>query len=177
MAVTWRTTRPGADEHAPYYKAYVEESGSGDLIEILQQQLTGTALLLDGVPPGRADHRYAPDKWSVKEVIGHLADSERVFAYRALRFARRDESPLASFDENAWVPAGGFDARSLAEIAAEFTAVRRASLALFRSFDDEAAMRRGTASGKIMSVRALVAVVAGHERHHVRVLKERYGVG
>jgi uncharacterized damage-inducible protein DinB len=177
MAVTWRTTRPGADEYGPHYTGYIEESASGDLLEMLERQLTGTALLLDGVPAGRADHRYAPDKWSVKEVIGHLADSERVFAYRALRFARQDASPLASFDENAWVPGGGFDARSLADIAAEFAAVRRASLALFRSFDDEAAMRRGTASGRIMSVRALVAVIAGHERHHVRILRERYGVG
>ena len=177
MTVTWRTARPGADEHAPYYQPYLDALSQGDVIEILEHQLSGTSLLLDGVSADKADHRYAPGKWSVKEVIGHLADSERVFAYRALRFARADATDLPGFDENAWMPAAFFNARPLADIAGEFAAVRRASLALFRSFDDNAAVRRGTANGRAISVRALVAITAGHERHHLKVLKERYGVG
>jgi hypothetical protein len=177
MAVTWRTSRPGADEYAPFYQPYLDALPAGDLLELLEHQLSGTALLLEGLPADRGDHRYAPGKWTVKEVVGHLADSERVFNYRALRFARADESPVSGFDENAWVPAGNFGARTLGDMAAEFAAVRRATLAFVRSLDDDAAMRRGTANGRVVSVRALVAIVAGHERHHLKVLKERYGVG
>jgi hypothetical protein len=177
MTVTWRTSRPGADEHAPFYQPYLDALPTGDLLELLEHQLSGTALLLEGIPTERGDHRYAPGKWTVKEVFGHLADSERVFGYRALRFARADATNLSGFDENAWVPAGNFGARTLVDIGAEFAAVRHATLALVRSLDDDAAMRRGTANGRVVSVRALVAIVAGHERHHLKVLKERYGVG
>jgi len=166
-----------AGEYAPFYQPYLDALGAGDLVEILESQLSSTAMTLEGVPREKEDFRYAAGKWSVKEVIGHLADSERVFGYRALRFARADETALSGFDENAWMPAAYFNARSLADVAAEFAAVRRASLALFRSFDDTAAARRGTANGRGITVQALVAIVAGHERHHLRILKERYGVG
>lgn len=177
MHTTWRTRRPAAGDYAPFYQPYLDALGAGDLVEILESQLSASAMLLENVPAGKEDFRYAAGKWSVKEVVGHLADSERVFGYRALRFARADATDLPGFDENAWMPAAFFNARSLADIAGEFAAVRRASLALFRSFDDTAAARRGTANNRGVTVHALVAIVAGHERHHLRILKERYGVG
>jgi hypothetical protein len=110
-------------------------------------------------------------------VLGHIADGERVFAYRALRFARGDETPLPGFDENAWVPAGAFDTRSVASLVDELGAVRRASVTFLRSLDEAAWSARGTANGHVMSVRALAAVICGHELHHVALLRERYGVG
>ena len=136
-----------------------------------------TAALLNRVPPAREQFRYAPEKWSTTEVIGHLADTERVFTYRALRFARNDSTPLSGFDENTYVPEGRFSGRSLASVMDEFAAVRAASVALFRSLDEAAWGRRGSANGKEITPRALAWIVAGHERHHIAVLKERYGVG
>ena len=170
----WRTERPAEGESAPYYRTYIDAVPAGDIVRTLQDQIAETSALLAGISEAKAEHRYAPGKWSIKEVVGHLADAERVFAYRALRFARGDATPLASFDENAWVPAAGLDARTLADLAAEFQAVRGASVSLFGSLDDAAAMRRGTASGKEVVVRALAWISAGHERHHARVLRERY---
>ena len=126
------------------------------------------------VPRARWTHRYAPGKWSVSEVVGHLADTERIFAYRALRFARNDATPLAGFDENQFVPPANFDARPLPDLAEELRAVRLASVALFRRLDDAALARRGTANQVEITVRALPWIIAGHERHHVAVLKERY---
>ncbi|MGH7713879.1 MAG: DinB family protein, partial [Gemmatimonadaceae bacterium] len=126
--------------------------------------------------PEQAKHRYAEGKWSVAEVIGHLADCERIFAYRAMRFAREDTTPLEGFDENAYTPAGRFDARSLGDVAAEFAAVRAATLALFRSLDSAALERVGPANGAPVSVRALAYIIAGHERHHVGLLNTRYRI-
>lgn len=170
-----RIPLPAADEHAPYYGKYIAPL-SGDMFELLQSQAKTTAALLAATPESRAGHRYAEGKWSVKEVVGHLSDGERVFAYRALRFARADQTDLPGFEENEWVAAANFDRRTLASIAAEFAAVRAASLALFASFDDEELLRRGTANGNPVSVRALAAILVGHERHHVGLLRERYGL-
>lgn len=166
--------RPGAGEYAPFYDTYVSKVPEGDVLAILEEQRRATQALLAGIPERKALHRYAPGKWSVKEVVGHLMDSERVFCYRALRFARADAKPLQGFDEQTWVPAGKFDARPLAELAAEFDAVRRATIALFHGLDGAALARRGTANDQEISVRALAYIVAGHERHHVAILKERY---
>ena len=170
-------TRPGADEFAPYYGTYVNKVPEGDVVRYLETQLRETRALLATIPEGRGNHRYAEGKWSIKEVIGHLCDAERIFAYRALRFARNDQSPLASFDENAYVPAGQFDKRTMASLVDEFAQVRDATLALVRTLDETAAGRRGPASGKEVSVRALVYIIAGHVAHHVGVLRERYAVG
>jgi uncharacterized damage-inducible protein DinB len=166
--------RPDGTEYAPYYGTYIGKVPEGDLLETLENQRRDTQRLLAGLSEQQALHRYAPGKWSIKEVVGHLADSERVFAYRALRFARADETPLASFDEQAWTPAGKFDARALKDLAAELDVVRHATLALFRGLDAEALPRRGIASGKPVSVRALAWIIAGHERHHVALVRERY---
>jgi uncharacterized damage-inducible protein DinB len=144
------------------------------LLETLERQCVETARLLEKIPESKALYRYAPAKWSIKEVLGHLADSERVFAYRALRFARGDTTPLPGFDEQVYAPAGRFDERSVADLGAELGAVRRATIALFGGLDEEALARRGTANGTEVSVRALAYIIAGHELHHLTVLRERY---
>jgi len=166
--------RPDATEYAPFYGTYVGKVPDGDLLELLERQRRETQNLLAGLSDTQALHRYAPGKWSIKEVVGHLMDSERVFCYRALRFARADEKPLQGFDDKAWVPAGSFDARPLADLAAELDAVRRATIALFGGFDAAALARKGTANNNEVTVRALAWIVAGHERHHVAILRERY---
>lgn len=165
---------PDAAEYAPFYETYVSKVPAGDLLTILEEQHGETQRLLAGIPEAQALKRYAPGKWSIKEVVAHLMDSERVFGYRALRFARGDQTPLPGFDEKTYAAAGNFDRRSLKDLAAEFTAVRRASLALLGSFDTAELARRGTANNKEISVRALAYVIAGHERHHVEILRQRY---
>ena len=166
--------RPVAGEYAPYYDRYLSKVPDGDLLRMLESQRRETQQLLAGLSEPKALHRYAPGKWSIKEVVGHVADAERVFCYRALRFARGDHMPLPSFDEQAWAPAGKFDARSLADLAAELDAVRRATIALFAGLPREALARRGVASDNEVSVQALAWIIAGHERHHVTILRERY---
>ncbi|HEY7682374.1 MAG TPA: DinB family protein [Gemmatimonadales bacterium] len=167
-------SRPVPEEFPPYYGTYIKQVAGEDALPVLISQRESTRSFLAGIPESRASFRYAPDKWSLREIIGHLSDSERVFAYRMLRFARADQAPLAGFDENAYVPAGEFERRSLADVAAEFTAVRDASLAMIRSFDEAALARRGSANGKEISVRALAWVLPGHEAHHLKVIRERY---
>ncbi len=171
-----RIALPAADEYAPYYGRYIGLLPPDDVLETLEAQAASTAALLAATAEGRGTFRYADGKWSVKEVVGHVTDAERVFACRALRFGRADTTALPGFDENLYVPAGRFDRRTLADLAAELAAVRAATLALFRGFDDEALLRRGTASGHGVSVRGLAAIIAGHERHHVGLLRERYGL-
>lgn len=175
-AVASPIPRPAAAEYDPYYGRYIEKVPEGDLLRTLEAQGRETQALLAGLSDAKALHRYAAGKWSIKEVIGHVADTERVYAYRALRFARADATALPGFDENAWVPAGSFDARSVADLAAELDAVRRATLALFRGLDAAALGRRGTANDAAVTVRAIAWIIAGHERHHVALLHERYKV-
>ena len=172
--MTTTIPHPDSTEYAPHYGTYVSKVPEGDVLHILESQRTETQSMLRGLSDAQALHRYAPGKWSIKEVIGHVSDAERVFAYRALRFARNDQTPLASFEQETFTPAGKFDARSLRDLAAELDAVRGATLALFRGLDGEALVRRGTASGNEVSVRALAYIIAGHERHHVGILRERY---
>jgi len=166
--------RPEPSEYVPYYETYISKVPKGDLLQALEDQRRETQQLLAGLSDTKALHRYAPGKWSIKEVVGHLMDSERVFCYRALRFARGDGQPLPGFDEKAWVPAGQFDARSLQDLAAELDAVRRATIAFLASLDPGALVRRGTANNNPITVRALAWIIAGHERHHVAILRERY---
>jgi uncharacterized damage-inducible protein DinB len=168
------SVRPSETEYAPYYGRYIGLVPEGDVIEILSRQLEETLGLLGDIPESQAGHRYAPDKWSIKEVIGHVVDSERIFAYRALRFARNDKAAIEGFDQDEFARNSGFDERSLADLVEEFNHVRRANLLLFRSFADEALNRRGIASEVEVSVRALLYIIAGHERHHMEVLKSRY---
>lgn len=169
--------RPAPSEYAPHYAGYVERVPEGDVLAHLRRQIDDTRALLRDLPPSRAVHRYATGKWSVAEVVGHLVDCERIFSYRALRIGRGDATPLASFDENAYVPAGSFDRRTLVDLVDEFTTVRHATLALFQGMPSEAFARMGTASGRQVSVRALAHIIAGHELHHVAILVERYDIG
>jgi uncharacterized damage-inducible protein DinB len=166
--------RPEPSEYLAYYETYISKVPKGSLLTVLEDQRRETQELLAGLSDAEALHRYAPGKWSIKEVVGHLMDSERVFCYRALGFGRADANPLPGFDEKAWVPAGRFDARSLKDLAAEFDAVRRATIALFAGLDADALARRGTANNYPITVRALAWIIAGHERHHVAILRERY---
>ena len=169
--------RPALTEYNAFYQTYVGGVPDGDLLATLAAQTERTAGVLAGIPEHKASYRYAAGKWCIKEVIGHVADAERVFSYRALRIARGDATPLAGFDENGWMPFADFDRRALADVAAELRAVRSATMALFRSFDADAWVRSGTASGHPVSARALAWILTGHERHHLRVLEERYFPG
>lgn len=169
--------RPGADEYTPFYASYIAQVAEADPVPVLESQAIATQALLRGISEEQSLFRYAPGKWSIREVVGHLADAERVFAYRAMRVGRGDATPIEGFDEDAYVRGARFDRRSLAELADELAAVRRASLALFRSFEPETWNLRGIANQSPVTVRALGFIIPGHERHHVKVLRERYGVG
>ena len=169
-----RATRPAADEFAPYYGTYINKVADGDIVATLKAQIGPTLDFLRGIPESRGGHRYAEGKWSIREVVGHLSDAERIFGYRALRFARADATALPGFDENEFMRQSRLDDRSLASLIAEFEAVRTASVALFDGLFPEEWTRHGSASGKDVSVRALAWIMAGHEVHHVEVLKSRY---
>ncbi|MEJ7811025.1 MAG: DinB family protein [Gemmatimonadaceae bacterium] len=169
-----RAEPPAADEYAPYYERYISLVPAGDIVGTLDAQIADSLALLHGVGEARAGHRYAPDKWSIREVVGHMTDAERIFTYRALRFARDDRTPLPGFEENDYVRAAGFDTRPLAELADELALVRRATVALFAGMDGAALVRRGSANRAECSVRALAHICAGHELHHARIIRERY---
>jgi uncharacterized damage-inducible protein DinB len=168
--------RPGADEHPPYYSGYIALVPDGPLVDLLFDQQLESLRLLRSVDDQRGLHAYAPGKWTIKQVIGHVCDAERIFTYRALRFARGDEQPLTGFDENSYVPAGRFNDRRMNDLLNEFQAIRAATIHLFRHLDEEELSRRGVANGNPITVRALGYIVAGHERHHVKLLRERYGL-
>ena len=171
-----KAARPEAGEHVPYFGRYTALVPDGPIIDTLRKQMEETTALLARVPAAREEHRYAEGKWSVKEVVGHMADAERIFAYRALRIARGDATPLPGFDENEYVPAGRFGKRTLRSLAEEFRAVRESTLRFFEGLDDEAMSNRGVANDNPVTVRAAAWIIAGHERHHVALLKERYEI-
>jgi hypothetical protein len=169
-----RYDRPDPSEYAPDYAGYIAGVPDGDLLSTLERQLRESRAALAGLPEVRGDFAYAPGKWTVKEVLGHVADAERVFAYRALSFARGERAALPGFDEKAWTPASGAATRTVRDLLEELGAVRASTLALLRHLPAEAPLRRGTANGREVTVRALAWIIAGHERHHLRVLRERY---
>ncbi|MGH7586828.1 MAG: DinB family protein [Gemmatimonadales bacterium] len=178
MTATLTVPRPVAGDHLPYYDTYITKVGEHeDVIAVLADLRRSTAAQLASMSETQASHRYAPGKWSVREVIAHVADSERVFGYRLLSIARGDATPLPGFDENKWAEISNAETRPLADVAAEFAAVRDATLALVRSLDAAGWERRGTANGVGVAARSLPYIIAGHERHHLSVLAERYGVG
>lgn len=166
--------RPASTEYAPFYAGYVAGVPDGDLVDILRRQADEASALYGGISEEQANHRYAPGKWSIREVLGHVIDGERVFTYRALTFARGDGGPLPSFDENAWAAASNAAQRTMTELLDEYRAVRAATIALFRGFGEQEFARSGVASKNPISVRALAYIVAGHERHHLKVVRERY---
>jgi hypothetical protein len=166
--------RPEPGEYPPFYETYVSKVPGGDVIAQFESQRLQSAQLFAASTERDGNFRYAPDKWTIKEVVGHLSDSERIFSYRALRIARGDQTPLPGFEQNDYVKNGNFAEQSLADLVAEFGLVRASTLALFRTFNAEAWTRRGTASNNPITVRALAFIIAGHELHHRDILKERY---
>lgn len=168
------TVRPDQTEYAPYYGKYINLVPEGDILAALGRQIDDTLALLRSVPESQADSRYAPDKWSIKEVIGHLIDAERVFGYRALRFARNDSTSLQGFEQDDYVRYGGFGEQSLNDLASEYEHVRRANIFLLRGLSTEAWDRRGMASDNEVSVRALAYIIAGHELHHMNIIRSKY---
>jgi hypothetical protein len=166
--------RPEAAEYAPFYASYVSKVPGPDALSVLESQRMQMSQLFAGRSEREGNFRYAPDKWSVKEVLGHITDTERIFSYRALRIARGDQTPLPGFEQDDFVKNGAFGRRTLANLAEEFGAVRSASVALFRSFGEEVWDRRGVASQKEVTVRGLAFITAGHQIHHRIILEERY---
>ena len=168
------TRRPAADEHAPYYGRYLALVADGDLLRTLEHEGAAQIERIRAIPVELEEHRYASGKWSVRDMIGHVIDGERVFTYRALAFARGDANPLPGFEEEEWASTSNAGARSLAELCDDWEVVRDATVRLLRSLDGAALDRRGTASNAVVSVRALAWIIAGHAAHHLAVLEERY---
>jgi hypothetical protein len=166
--------RPAADEFAPYYGTYVQQVPDGDILRTLHDQAEQYRTRLAGVDEAQRLYRYAPGKWTRAESLQHVTDTERVFAYRALRIARADATPLPGFEQDDWILSSEADTRSLASLVQEFLTVRASTLALFAGLPASAWDRRGTASGQPVSVRGLAFIVAGHAAHHDRLFHERY---
>jgi hypothetical protein len=174
LAVT--IARPKAGDYAPYYSRYVDLVPDGNVIDLLERQGKDTAALLRRVDDKASLSRYAPGKWSVREVAGHMADTERVFAYRTVAFARGDSTPLPGFDQDVWAKATNANDRPLPDLTSELAAIRASTVALLRSFGAAELARSGTASDNHVTVAALAYMIAGHELHHVKILREQYGL-
>ncbi len=168
--------RPTPEEFAPFYAGYVSKVPQSGPLAALEAQRTAIASLAS-LPADTATFRYEPGKWSVNEVLGHLADAERVFAYRLLRVARNDATPLPGFDENQWAEVAPHHFRPIAEVVAELLAVREATLPLVRTLNDAMLTRQVVANGRPVSGRALCWITAGHTQHHLDILRERYHAG
>jgi hypothetical protein len=166
--------RPDPSGHPAYFSRYVGLVPDGDVLLTLRSQLAGTLASMRGMDEEDGGYRYEPGKWSIRQVLGHVIDTERVMAYRALHFARGDAATLPSMDQDRFVAGAGSDARTLADLADELEHVRLATIALFRPLSAEALARRGIASGAECSVRALAWIIAGHELHHAAIIRERY---
>jgi hypothetical protein len=167
-------SRPAADECSPYYFTYIQLVPDGDIVRTLQTQHADIHALLKQTTDAQASAQPAPNEWSIKQVVAHLSDTERLFAFRALWFARGEQSALPGMEPDPWVAITDANARVLSDLLAEFDHVRAASISFFANLDAAAWQRRGVASGNVISVRALAWIVAGHELHHNRSLREQY---
>ena len=167
--------RADAAEYAPYYGKYIEQIAGQDVSALLASQASALDALRS-LSESQALHRYAPDKWSVKEVIGHITDAERIFAYRMLRIARGDGTPLAGFDQQPYVDSAHFDNLSMTTLVDSFRVTRASTLALMAELSDDAWPRMGMASGFPVSARALAYIIAGHATPHIGTLRDKYGV-
>lgn len=166
--------RPQTGEYASYYEKYVSLIPTDDILGALEAQRLQMAQLLNARSEREGNFCYGPEKWSVKEVVGHIADAERIFSYRALRFGRGDETPVEGFQQELYAKNGGFGERKMADVAEEFASIRLATIALLQSMPEQAWARRGVASGHEVTVRGLAYIIAGHELHHRLILEERY---
>ena len=166
--------RPTSQEFAPFYGKYIEKIEENDPLSALEKSLKEAFNFLPQIPEEKAEHKYAEGKWTVKELMQHLSDTERIMTYRALCIARKDQTELPGFDENAYVEALDLSNRRLSDIKEEFLELKKSTITLFRSFPTEALLRSGIMNGQPASVRALAYIIAGHQRHHFMVLRERY---
>jgi hypothetical protein len=171
-----RICKPDPTEHAPYFSRYIDLVPDGDILGTLAAQLPGTLARLRAVSEADSLRRYAPGKWSVREVLGHMIDTERIFACRALRAARHDRTPLPGFEQDDYIRAAQFDQRPWELLLEEFAAVRRSHLLMFQGFGEEAWGHQGIVNGNVFTARAAAYVIAGHELHHMQVLREKYRV-
>jgi hypothetical protein len=172
-----RRSRPASNEYSQTYSRYVDRVPAGDIVEILRGQIAETSSFLRGIPSERTTSGYAPGKWTIRDIVGHMSDTERIMSYRALRFARGDRTPLPAFEEADYAPIARASEREMSDLVRELELVRAATVALFTSLPADAWRRAGSASGNEITVRALAAVIAGHERHHLAVIRERYLTG
>lgn len=168
------TNRPLKEEYNPYYEQYIRLAREGDVVEALADALETTGALLAELSEEQGNFRYADGKWSLKEVIGHVADGERIMSYRLLRASRGDKTPLAGFDQDEFMKSAPFGSWTMKQIREEYLSVRRATLSLLRGLTEDAWTRSGIANGSDISARALAYIIAGHELHHLRIIKERY---
>lgn len=168
--------RPDSNDYGSWYAGYVSLVPEEDVLSAVETQSSETQKLLASIDDAKASHRYAEGKWSIKEVIGHITDAERVFGYRALCISRGEQNPLPGFDEKEYVKTANFDTWKIGDLAEAYALGRRANIVFFRNLPAEAWTRRGSASGYEVTVNALAYIIAGHERHHLKVLREKYGV-
>ncbi len=168
-------TRPDSSEYAPFYAGYIAKVPDSGPLQLLQDQIAQLEALRT-LPEDRANYRYAEGKWTVKELIGHIADGERVFSYRLVRIARGDQTPLAGFDENTWAKTAPHARMPIANVVDEMVAVRRSTLALVASLEESSIGNKGVANNNPVTARAICWIMAGHTRHHLDILKERYGI-
>lgn len=167
-------TRPDFSQIPPFYQGYVRQVETLDMLDALRQSSAETIHMVRAITEDRGEFRYAPEKWSIKELQVHMMDAERIFAYRALRFARHDSTPLAGFEENDYVPQSNAHARTIERLADEMHRLRLCTLDLFESFTPEMLARTGSANNSVLSVLHLGYIIAGHESHHRNILRERY---
>ncbi len=166
--------RPLESEYAPYYEGYVAQVSEEEILPVLRSQLDALDVLLTRVTPERETYRYAEGKWSIREIVGHLIDGERVFGYRAFCIARGENQDLPGFEQNDYIAAARYDSIDLDDLLSELRLVRLSNIAMLRTLDEPAWMRIGTANDSSVSVRAIAFIMAGHLRHHMGVLRERY---
>lgn len=166
--------RPQVNEHPAYYTHYIGLVKGDNILKQLEDQVIDIQAIISEIPEEKENYAYAPGKWTIKEVLGHIIDTERIMAYRALRFARKDKTALPGFDENEYVTNSDYNKRTLYDIAHEFAIVRESNLALFKHFNEEALDQRGTANNNEATVRAILFMIAGHANHHLNVIKTKY---
>ncbi len=170
------TSRPASTEYAPFFAGYVSLVPESDVLAVLEGQPAGLVQLSSDVPADRERFRYAEGKWTIREVFGHIVDAERVFGYRAFCISRGEQVPLPGFDENVYIRYSHYDRQPLADLVPEFAALRETNLAFLRQLGNNDWERLGTANNNPASVRALAFIMAGHVRHHVAMLRDRYGI-
>ena len=167
-------TKPQPEEYAPFYKGYIDLIAEEDVLDVLASNQSKTYDFFLSLPPEKANFTYAEGKWTIKEVLGHLIDTERIMSYRLLRFSRADHHPLAGFNENFYSSRSNYKTRTLESLADEFSALRKANLYLYQNLSEEQLKRKGMASNAMVSVKALLYIIAGHELHHLKIIKEKY---